>query len=215
MKKYSIEAERLYYRQSRTERHVRPYKALAVQIQSSFGAGRFAGFDVLDVGAGEGEYSAYLADIGKARHVVALDLTPHRMRTDYMDSLGNLHFVAGDLFNLPFPPDCFDVIFLHLVLHHLKTNLREALLSISTVLRPHGTVFAIEPNFYNPAVLLRHWWHNRSQNEGVLRPCTVKKTLQSIGFRNVQVGYFWRSRSWARNPLLGSGFYLHAAKTRN
>jgi len=213
VKKYSIEAERKYYSQSRTERGALPYEALSVQIRSSFGAHRFAGLDVLDVGGGEGVYSAYLADVEKAEHVITLDLTPHRMRTNYMASLENLHFVAGDLFTMPFPPSSFDLVFIHLVLHHLRANLGEALLSISKVLRSHGVLLAIEPNFHNPAVFLAQWWRKHSRNEGSLGPHEIERTLRSTGFENVHTGYFWRDRSWARNSLLGSGFFIEAKKS--
>ena len=211
-KKYSVEAEKHYYGQSRADRDALPYEGLSTYLEHSFGHGRFRGLDVLDVGAGEGVYSAYLADKERANQVVAFDLTPHRMRTGYMTSLGNLHFVAGDVFNMPFRERVFSVVFMNLVLHHLVFDLREALESVGSVLRPGGRLLAIEPNLYNPGVLLLHWWRNRSPNEGFLWPHTTKRLLQSLGFVDVRTGYFWRDRAGAKNPLLGSSFFVEASK---
>ncbi len=212
-KQYSIDAERTYYGKAETDRRALPYGWLSSYVTPNLGNGLFRGRDVLDLGAGEGVYAAYLADVANARTVVAFDLTPHRMRTDYRKTIPNLHFVSGDLFRLPFPDGSFDVVFMNLVLHHIRFNLRDALLGVRDVMRSGGQLVAIEPNVYNPAASFLHWWHERSANEGFLSRRRVSRVLADLGFVDLTSGFFWKDRKWARNPLLGSCFWISARKT--
>lgn len=207
---YSIKKEIEYYRGSKTDRSAVPYDHLDQYFRATMGVNFFAGKRVLDIGSGEGVYSAWIADVGKAASVVGLELTHHRIRTEYARRLPNLGFVCGDVFKAPIMRKQFDVVFTNLVLHHVRFGLDRVAESIGSFLRPGGSFLAFEPNVYSPFAVAAHLYHDRSANEGFLSPRTIRKGLLGAGFRDVEYGFFWRDRKWARNPVLASSFWILA-----
>lgn len=207
---YSEDAERRFYRAAPEDRKALPYGHLDVYISGTAGLDFFRGKKVLDIGAGEGVYSAWLADEahGGAKEVVGIELTEHRIRREYEQLLPNLCFVAGNIFDMEAEKGEFDVVFMNLVLHHLRFRLDDTLAFVLHSLKPGGQFFAIEPNVYSPAAMIAHMLHNGSTNEGFLPPSRIRQRMESQGFRDVRVGYFWRDRKWARNPLLASSFWI-------
>jgi 2-polyprenyl-3-methyl-5-hydroxy-6-metoxy-1,4-benzoquinol methylase len=207
---YSIDEEVAYYSNSPEDRSAIPYDHLDQYLVGSVGRNVFDGKVVLDLGCGEGVYSAWIADRGKAAKVVGLELTEHRIRREYEARLANLTFVCGNIFECNLRGERFDVAFMNLVLHHLRCSLPEALRAIRNRLKPGGMFVAIEPNVYSPMALIAHLMHDRSANEGFLSPRRITKVLSAEGFGDVSHGYFWRSRMWAKNPILASSFWIIA-----
>lgn len=211
---YSVDAERRYYETSPQDRRAVPYAHLDKYVAGSVGLGFFRGRRVLDVGAGEGTYSAWIADPqhGKATEVVGVELTEHRIRREYEKWLPNLRFVAGNIFEMEPDQKGFDAVFMNLVLHHLRFRLDDALQFMYLSLRPGGQFLAYEPNVYSPLAAIAHVLHGGSANEGFLTPRRIRRAMEQQGFRGVRVGYFWRSRWWAKNPLLASCFWITGTK---
>jgi SAM-dependent methyltransferase len=181
-------------------------------VENSLGLDFFRGKSVLDVGAGEGIYSAWIADRGGATRVVGLELTEHRIRRDYERFLPNLTFVCGDVFGnvTELENEQFDVVFLNLVLQHLRLDLDCAVRMMRKYLRQGGNLVAFEPNTYSPFAVIAHLLHDRSSNEGFLSPRRASAALSAAGFADIKTGYFWRDRTWAKNPVLASSFWITA-----
>jgi len=212
-KKYSLEKERSFFDQAKSDRTAVPYEYLTKYIDGSVGRDFFSGKRVLNLGSGEGVYSAWIADIGGAKEVVGVELTGHRIRREYERQLSNLTFIEGDFFHLfeyGVNRKEFDIIFMNLVLHHLRYNLEDIVGIIKDGLAEGGIFVAFEPNIYSPISLLAHLRSNKSPNEGFLSPHRIRKAFSSVGFRNTRFGYFWRDRKWARNPFLASTFWFSA-----
>ena len=209
---YSADQERAYYSRSNEDRSAIPYAHLDAYVEGSVGMNAFRGKKVLDIGAGEGVYSAWIADRGGASAVVGIELTEHRIRRDYERELPNLRFKSGDIFSLPMD-DRYDVVFMNLVLHHLRFRLDDALTVVKRALVPGGQFIAFEPNPYSPLAALAHLMQERSSNEGFLSSRQVVRALAVNGFQEVRVGYFWRNRRWARHPLFASSFWVRAIRT--
>ncbi len=165
---YSIEKENEYYQKSKVDTSAVDYRHLDMYIDGSLGLDFFCAKSVLDVGAGEGVYSAWIADRGGAKRVVGLELIEHRIRREYEQKLQNLKFVCGDIFNSDFGKgdEQFDVVFMNLVLHHLRFDLDRAIQILAKYLRPGGVFAALEPNCYSPVAVIAHILHARSANEG-------------------------------------------------
>jgi len=180
-------------------------------VESSNGRDFFRGKSVLDVGAGEGVYSPWIADRGGAKHVVGLELTEHRIRREY--KLKNLRFVCGDISSaVPgLDTERFDVV-VNLVLHHFRFDLDRATRIMRRYLRAGGTLVAFEPNTYSPFAIIAHLLHDYSANEGFLSPRRAAAALSSTGFTHIKTGDFWRDRKRAKNPLLASSFLIAARK---
>jgi len=212
---YSVEKENEYYRGGKADRSAIDYRHLDKYVDGSIGLDFFQGKSVLDVGAGEGVYSAWIADRGAAKRVIGLELTEHRIRREYEEKLANLKFVCGDIFNIgdSLGTEQFDVVFLNLVLHHLRFDLIRAIQTMGEHLRTGGILVAFEPNFYSPFSLVAHMLHERSANEGFLSPHRAAAALSSAGFSNIKTGYFWRDRPWAKNPILASSIWIIAQKS--
>lgn len=210
-KTYSAQQERFYYQTKPEDRRAIPYQHLGAYIRGSFGLDFFRGRTVLDLGCGEGVYSAWIADEGRAERVLGVDLTEHRLRREYEARLPNLQLLASDLFAFE-PPEAFDVVFMNLVLHHLRFRLDDAIALVFRCLKPGGRFAAIEPNFYSPAALLLHKLHDTSSNEGFISQRRIRRALVGRGFAPVQSGFFWRDHPWARNPILASCIWVTATK---
>jgi len=153
-----------------------------------------------------------IADRFGARQVVALELFPERMLpAQKANRNSNLHFVAGDIFYLPFEHHSFDVVFGSLILHQLP-NLREIAAEIRRVLVDGGVYIGIEPNPLNAAHLYRYFFGHRSPNQYLLSTKHLEVFAEQ-GF-HVQVTHFWARFPRLRNKLLTTcmGIYgqLHA-----
>lgn len=206
---YSEDRERAYYAQSAKDAAAKSYDHLDQYIQGSVGLDFFSGKAVLDIGCGEGEYSAWIADRGRARRVVGVELTEHRIRREFETRLPNLQFRCGNIFAMEIN-EAFDVVFFNLVLHHLRFNLLPVFQLAKRVLNPGGALVAIEPNPRSPLGLIGFALHAKSENEGVLWPSTANSALREAGFSDVRVGYMWRNRQWARHSLIGTSYWLVA-----
>jgi 2-polyprenyl-3-methyl-5-hydroxy-6-metoxy-1,4-benzoquinol methylase len=209
---YSVDAERLYYQKSREDKTALSYEHLDAYVTGSVGLDFFHHKRVLDIGAGEGIYSAWIADRGRASEVIGIELTQHRIRWDYETLLPNCRFLVGNIFELEPPNEQFEVVFMNLVLHHLRFRLDDALRFVFRSLKPAGQFLAFEPNIYSPASAIAHLIHDRSANEGFLSPRRIRAAMERQGFHDVRVGYFWRNRWWAKNPLLASSFWIIGTK---
>jgi SAM-dependent methyltransferase len=86
------------------------------------GTAEFAGRLVLDLGCGDGFYTARIWDIGRPRGLVALDAAEAAVRVA-ASKLGErpVRFLAADGHRLPFRDDTFDVVLLQSILHHDDT----------------------------------------------------------------------------------------------
>ncbi len=116
-----------------------------------------AGSLVLEAGCGVGAQTVTLARNSPEAIFTSIDISEtslaaakHRiMGTD----IKNVHFQHADLFNLEFPPESFDHVFICFVLEHLSQPL-VALRALKSVLKPGGTIVSIEGDhgsaFYYP-----------------------------------------------------------------
>jgi ubiquinone/menaquinone biosynthesis C-methylase UbiE len=120
---------------------------------------------VLDAGCGRHlQFSKELADRAQ---VVGIDIEP-RLATD---NLGSPFGVTGDVSQLPFPSDCFDVVISRSVIEHLQNPLK-AFQEFYRVLRPGGKVILLTPNKYDYVSLI-----------AAITPYRLHRTLISKIFR--------------------------------
>ena len=98
---------------------------------------------ILDCGCGPGSVTVGLAQWAPAGQTVGIDLGAEQLdgaRALARDlGVENVTFRQGDIFDLPFDDDSFDVVFSQAVLFHIP-NHEKALAEIKRVLRPGGLV---------------------------------------------------------------------------
>src|SRR6185369_4163323 len=106
---------------------------------------------VIDVGCGDGTYSAELFASCAPAMMVGADASAEAVeKANRSFARPGLHFDACSVYDLPYEAGSFDVAIVRGLLHHLDDAPR-ALARIGTLARE---VFLIEPNGYNPMLKL-------------------------------------------------------------
>lgn len=113
------------------------YEAMARELANRLPSGR-----VLDVGAGPGHLASRLAELNPGVEVMGVDLMPEMVerateRAVRRHLLPRLQFRQGDVSELPFPDESFDLVTSSFSLHHWADPVR-GLYEIRRVLRPGG-----------------------------------------------------------------------------
>jgi ubiquinone/menaquinone biosynthesis C-methylase UbiE len=102
---------------------------------------------ILEAGCGVGAQTKIIAPANPKSHFVSVDISHESVAKarEMAESLhiGNVEFQQADIFNLPFPDNHFDHIFVCFVLEHLPDPVI-ALQKLKSVLKPGGTIMVIE-----------------------------------------------------------------------
>jgi len=115
------------------------------------------GASVLEAGCGVGAQTVTLARNSPGARFTSIDVSPQSLEAARARaraaSLENVTFQGADIFELPFPEESFDHVFVCFVLEHLARP-REALASLRSRLKPGGTLTVIEGDhgsaFFHP-----------------------------------------------------------------
>lgn len=109
----------------------------------------FDGASVLELGCGKAEKTRLLAETGRLKEIVALEVddVQHRRNLQVTD-LPNVHFRHGGAEAIPAADDSFDIVLMFKSLHHVPMQHMDAALSeIARILRPGGLAWISEPVF--------------------------------------------------------------------
>ncbi len=102
---------------------------------------------VLEAGCGVGAQTVTLARNSPGAAITSVDISDTSLaqagRAVDAANITNVAFRRADIFDLPFPPESFDHVFVCFVLEHLAQPV-VALRALKTVLRPGGTITVIE-----------------------------------------------------------------------
>ena len=136
-----------------------------------------AGSQVLEVGCGVGAQTVHLATASPDARLVAVDVSADslalaRARVAAGAPAARVEWCRADLFDLPFPDDTFDHLFVCFVLEHLPAP-HTALTGLRRVLRPGGTLTVIEGDHGSA------FFHPDSADARAAIDCLVR--LQSAG----------------------------------
>jgi len=107
------------------------------------------GKTVLDAGAGTGRISVRLHDIGA--DVTALDISPE-MLARLKSKNKSIKTMEGDLENMPFEDNFFDMVFSSLALVHLK-KIEPFLDECYRVLKDNGKLILVNVHYRKPMIL--------------------------------------------------------------
>lgn len=106
-----------------------------------------SGMRLLDCGCGPGSMTVDLAEVVAPGEVVGIDIAAEQFALGAARAretgVTNVRFEQGSLYELPFPDESFDAVFVHAVLYHLSDP-QKALREIYRVLKPGGVVGARE-----------------------------------------------------------------------
>ncbi len=106
-----------------------------------------AGSSVLEAGCGIGAQTITLARNSPNARITSIDVSEGSLieAREAVKAAGvaNVTLQQADIFNLPFPPETFDHVFVCFVLEHLARPV-EALTTLERALKPGGTMTVIE-----------------------------------------------------------------------
>lgn len=149
---------------------------------------------VIEVGCGTGHHSVHMVDMG-------FDVTSIDLSSNALMAANNLAkhegkdvlFVCGDIKQLPFDDNEFDICFCSLILHHF-IGLDNIVKELSRVTRKYFVAFevnALDPisyirfNVINPIYGIK----TISKNQRALFPKDLKNALIRNGFKDIEVSY--------------------------
>ena len=203
MRLFSHELEKRYYSKEWPTK-VKPYLHLEPYLRCWMNPDEvFGGKKILDIGAGECEYSRLIVDKYNPKEIIACDLFEERMQLAKTENKNpKLKFVTGDVFDLPFETNSFDVVFGSLVLHQLP-NLGDVVGEVNRVLKPKGVYVGFEPNPFNMIILFRHFFKKHSSNQYLFWPWLAKDAFNTADF-DVKICYFYAKVPWVKNQFLGT-----------
>lgn len=115
-----------------------------------------SGLRILEVGAGTGRDSIYLNQ--KGAEVVALDYSEdalNKVRMAAEQSNATLHLVRGDGTAMPFPDNCFDIVFHQGLLEHFREPQRLVSENIR-ILKQGGLLLIDVPQKYHVFTVVKH-----------------------------------------------------------
>ena len=109
----------------------------------------FDGAEVLELGCGKAEKTRLLAETGRVKEIVALEVDDiQHQRNLQIDDLPNVHFNHGGAEAIPMADNSVDIVLMFKSLHHVPTEHMDAALGeIARVLKPGGLAWISEPVF--------------------------------------------------------------------
>lgn len=155
------------------------------------------GHKILDVGAGSGDFTEYIAEAttGKEISITALELSKAQVNVGTKKIKDpRVNFVVGSITKMPFADDSFDYVVGNSILHHL--DLDSSFKEIKRVLKPGGQILFFEPNLVNPVVWVLfkikpfRKLHGASPDEMAFYRWELKQNIEKHNFKDVSVRPF-------------------------
>ncbi len=143
---------------------------------------RVEGPRVLDIGGMTGK----MAKKSGLSFPICIDINPkHRYK--------KVHYVKGNILNLPFEKNSFDLVIAKAILHHVPTKLDEALDEILRVTKSGGFLLIEEPsskNLFASSIRKFITTTQHDEDERPLNPQIIKKMIKNR-FSEVKTYHFF------------------------
>ena len=181
------------------------------------------GLKVLDVGCGPGSITADLARTVAPGTVTGLDRSPDVIAeaTQLHADLPTVRFQTGNVYDLDFPDETFDLVHAHQVLHHLADPVA-ALREMRRVARPGGLVAVRDADYsamsWHPRLPELDEWmelYQRIARGNGAEPDAGRRLpgwAQDAGFEDIEISSsnwlyatperrLWHAQSWSERVL--------------
>jgi SAM-dependent methyltransferase len=152
------------------------------------------GLTVADVGAGKGDYTAFLADAVGSKGAVYATEVDEDLLTDIRKAIAgraNVTVILGKHDSTELPDQCCDRILLRRVYHHFKEP-QSMLKSLRASLKPGGTIAVVD--FLREAAELGRPDATPHDHEHGVRIDELTEQMEKAGFELVRQVADWPSR---------------------
>ena len=159
----------------------------------------FDGANVLELGCGKAEKTRMLAETGRMKEIVALEVDDiqHRRNLQISD-LPNVQFRHGGAEAIPAADNSFDIVLMFKSLHHVPMeHMNPALSEIARVLKPGGLAWISEPVFAGDLNEVFRLFHD----EEVVREAAFAALRKAVdaGRLSLEKQHFFNTRSYFEN----------------
>ncbi len=128
--------------------------------------------NMLDVGCGDGMTEVYVQQYFPSWTAEGIDIAAQSIAEANDRNLNNANFNVFNGTDIPFADNCFDIVFVAAVLHHVDFSLHEKILNeIYRVLKPGGRLYLFEHNPINPAT------------KYLVKTCVFDKDARLLGYK--------------------------------
>ena len=156
----------------------------------------FDGASVLELGCGKAEKTRMLAETGRLKEIVALEVDDiQHQRNLQITDLPNVHFRHGGAEAIPADDDSFDLVLMFKSLHHVPMeHMDTALGEIARVLKPGGLAWISEPVFAGDLNEVFRLFHD----EKIVREAAFAAIRKAVddGRLNLEKQLFSNTRSY-------------------
>lgn len=156
----------------------------------------FDGARVLELGCGKAEKARLLAETGRLKEIVALEVDDiqHRRNLQITD-LPDVHFCHGGAEAIPVADDSFDIVLMFKSLHHVPVqHMDRALSEIARVLKPGGLAWISEPVFAGELNEVFRLFHDeKAVREAAF--AAIRKAV-AVGRLSLEKQLFFNTRSF-------------------
>ena len=156
----------------------------------------FDGASVLELGCGKAEKTRLLAETGRLKEIVALEVDDiQHQRNLQIGDLPNVHFRHGGAEAIPAADNSFDIVLMFKSLHHVPMeHMNAALSEIARVLKPGGLAWISEPVFAGELNEVFRLFHN----EKIVREAAFAAIKSAVddGRLSLQKQLFFNTRSY-------------------
>jgi len=145
---------------------------------------------VLDLGCGDGNSAVFFRKHFTGCEYFGLDTSKESVSLAKKRKLPCAAFSQYNGFDIPFPDNTFDIVFIACVLHHIDAKQHEKILiDVKRVLKPGGRLYIFEHNPLNPVT--RRVVKNCPFDEDavLLTSFYTKQLLSNLEFRDIYTGY--------------------------
>lgn len=173
--------------------------------EASLAAADWRAKRVIDVGCGDGTYTAELLDMGSPDSIHGVDPAPTAIEAaEARGADERLSFAVGSAYELPHADREFDLAYLRGVLHHVD----DPQAALAEAMRVAPLVVVVEPNGYNAGlkVLERVSPYHREHGERSYPPRRLDRWAAELGARVVTRSYV------GFVPMFSPDRYAKAAK---
>ncbi len=159
----------------------------------------FDGASVLELGCGKAEKTRLLAETGRLKEIVALEVDDiqHRRNLQISD-LPKVQFRRGGAEAIPAADSSFDIVLMFKSLHHVPMEHMDAALGeIARVLKPGGLAWISEPVFAGDLNEVFRLFHD----EKIVREAAFAAIRKAVdaGRLSLEKQHFFNTRSYFEN----------------